>query len=64
MRETITINRDIFEEIIRKKEELDEIIESIELINNKEVQESIKSSKEDIADGRIRKLRDVLENGI
>jgi len=60
MPKTITINEDIFQEMIRKKEEFDVIVESIELMNNPEVKEAIIKSKEDIKAGRVHKLRDVL----
>ena len=61
MPKTITINEDIFNEMIRKKEEFDAIVESIELINNTNVKESIRKSKEDIKTGQVHKLRDVLK---
>lgn len=60
MSEIITIRKDAFRDMIRKKEEFDAIVESIELMNNPEVQESIKKSKEDISVGRVHKLRDVI----
>ena len=58
---TITISEDIFEEMIRKKEEFDVVVESIELMNNPDVKEAINKSKEDIKVGRVHKLRDVLK---
>jgi PHD/YefM family antitoxin component YafN of YafNO toxin-antitoxin module len=61
MPKTITINEDIFNEMIRKKEEFDAIVESIELMNNPEVQESIRKSKEDIKTGRTHNLKDALK---
>ena len=61
MPKTITINENIFNEMIRKKEEFDAIVESIELINNTNVKESIRKSKEDIKTGQVHKLRDVLK---
>ncbi len=61
MARTITINKDIFQEMIRKKEEFDSIVESIELMNKPGVRESITKSKEDIKVGRVHKLRDVLK---
>jgi len=61
MTDTITIRKDAFDEMIRKKEEFDAIVESIELMNNPEVQESIKRSKEDIKAGRVHKLKDILK---
>ena len=61
MPKTITINEDVFNEMIRKKEEFDAIVESIELMNNPDVKESIRKSKEDIKAGQVHKLRDVLK---
>lgn len=61
MPKTVTINEDIFQEMIRKKEEFDSIVESIELMNKPKVRESIRISKEDIKAGRVHKLRDVLK---
>ncbi|MBI2672982.1 hypothetical protein HYX19_01870 [Candidatus Woesearchaeota archaeon] len=60
MMDTITIKKDIFEELVKKKEEFDAIIESIELMSNLEVQKSIKKSKEDIKAGRVHKLKELL----
>ena len=64
MPKTITINENIFNEMIRKKEEFDAIVESIELINNTNVKESIRKSKEDIKTGQVHKLRDVLKKWV
>ena len=58
MTKTILINENIFQEMIKKKEEFDEIVETIELMNNPEVINSIKKSKEDIKAGKIHKLKD------
>lgn len=59
MSRTITISQDIFQEMIRKKEEFDAVVESIELMNNPEVKEAIEKSRDDIALGRVHKLRDI-----
>ena len=61
MARTITISEDVFKEMIRKKEEFDAIVESIELMNNSKVRESILKSKEDIKAGRVHKLQDILK---
>ena len=61
MSRTITINEDVFQEMIRKKEEFDAIGESIELMNNSKVREAIRKSKEDIKAGRVHKLKDFLK---
>ena len=60
MAEMITIRKDVFDELIRKKEEFDAIVESIELMNKPSVQKAIKDSKKDLKDGSTRKLRDLL----
>ena len=57
----ITIRKDAFEEMIKKKEEFDAIVESIELMSNLEVRKSIKKSKDDIKQGKVHKLRDIIE---
>lgn len=46
--ETVTIDKKAFTELIRLKEELDLVVESIELMNNKNFMESHKKSKEQI----------------
>lgn len=62
MAETITIRKDAFEELIRRKEEFDAVVESIELMNDTEVEKAIEKSKDDIKSGRLHKLKNVLEN--
>ena len=61
MTDTITIRRNIFEELVKKKEEFDVIMESIELMSDPVVRDSIKKSKEDIQIGRVHKLKDILK---
>lgn len=60
MPRTITINEEVFNEMIRKKEEFDAIVESIELMNNPDVKEAIGKSKNDIRVGRVHKLKEIL----
>ena len=57
---TITIRKDLFEDLIRKKEELDAVVESIELANDPRVLKAMKNSSRDIRDGKVRKLRSIL----
>ena len=64
MTDTITIRRNIFEELVKKKEEFDAIIESIELMSDPVVSNSIKKSKEDIRIGRVHKLKDILKKWV
>ena len=46
--ETITIDKSALVDLIRVKEELDLIVESLELISDKEFIESLKKSEEQI----------------
>ena len=46
--ETITLDKNALADLIRVKEELDLIVESLELMNDKEFMESYKRSKEQI----------------
>ena len=58
--ETITVRRDLFEDLIRKKEEFDAVVESIELMSNPDVQKALKKSSRDIREGKVHSLRSVL----
>lgn len=62
MTETITIRKDAFDELLRKKEEFDAIVESIELMNDPDVQEAVKKSRKGLKEGNVHKLRDLLNN--
>ena len=46
--ETISINRKAFEDLVRIKEDFDAVIESLELIKDKEFMVSYKKAKEQI----------------
>ncbi|MEA2055052.1 MAG: hypothetical protein U9O96_08135 [Candidatus Thermoplasmatota archaeon] len=48
MKQTISINREAFEDLMRVREELDAIVESLELMHDKELMESYKKAKEEI----------------
>jgi predicted CopG family antitoxin len=45
---TVTISREVFEDLLRLKEEFNTVMESIELMENKEFMESYKKAKEEI----------------
>lgn len=45
---TVTISRDAFEDLIRLKEDLEVVMESLELMENEEFMESYKKAKEEI----------------
>ena len=48
MVETITVNKQEISDLIRVKEEFDSIVESLELMSNKEFMDSYKKAKEQI----------------
>ena len=48
MAETITVNKQAISDLIRVKEEFDSIVESLELMSNKEFMDSYKKAKEQI----------------
>ncbi len=48
MAETITVNKEAIIDLIKVKEEFDSIIESLELMANKEFMDSYKKAKEQI----------------
>ena len=48
MQEAILINREAVEDLVKVKEEFDAIVESIELMSDKEFMDSYKKAKEQI----------------
>jgi hypothetical protein len=59
MQQKITMTRNIFEDILRIREELDSVVETIEIMNNKELREGIERSRKNVKEGKIRKLKSV-----
>ena len=48
MAETITVNKQAISDLLRVKEEFDSIVESLELMSNKEFMDSYKKAREQI----------------
>ena len=48
MAETVAVNRQAISDLIRVKEEFDSIVESLELMSNKEFMNSYKKAKEQV----------------
>ena len=59
MQQKITMTKRIFEDILRIREELDSVVETIEIMNNKELREGIERSRKNVKEGKIRKLKNV-----
>ena len=59
--EKLTVSKDVFDALIRTREELDQIIESIEIMNDKEMMEGIDRAIKDVENGKIYELKDIDE---
>ena len=57
----LTVSLDILDALVKIREELDEIIETLEITNDEETMEGIKRGIEDIEKGRIHELKDIDE---
>jgi len=57
--EKLTVSKDVFDALIKIREELDQIIESIEIINDKELMEGIDRAIKDAENGKIYELKDI-----
>lgn len=49
------------EAVLMSKEEYDALLDTLEILANKETMESLRRAKEDIKRGRVRPLEDVIE---
>jgi len=61
MKGELTISPDAFNTLVKLKEELEEVIETVEIMNDKELMEGLKRSKKDIKEGRIYELKNADE---
>ena len=59
MKGELTISPDVFNTLVKLKQELEEIIETIEIMNDRELMESLKRSKKDVEEGRVYELKNV-----
>jgi len=59
MQQKITMTKSIFKDILRIREELDSVVETIEIMNNKELREAIERSRKNVKEGKVRKLKSV-----
>ena len=59
MKGELTISPEAFYTLVKLKEELEEVIETIEIINDKKLMEGLKRSKRDVEEGRIYELKNV-----
>ena len=59
MSKQITITKEAFQEMRKLKEEFDSLVETIEIMNDRELREGLKKSKRDVKEGRIGKLKNL-----
>lgn len=55
----LVMTPEMFDEMLRLREEFDSLVETIEILNDKELMEGIKRSKEDIKAGRVHELKKI-----
>lgn len=61
MKGELTISPDVFNTLVKLKEELEEVIETIEIMNDKELMEGLRRSRKDVEEGRVYELKNVDE---
>ncbi|NQE54065.1 hypothetical protein C5S29_10780 [ANME-1 cluster archaeon GoMg3.2] len=59
MKSELTITPDAFSTLVKLKEELEDVIETIEIMNDRALMEGLKKSKRDVEEGRIYELKNV-----
>lgn len=55
----LVMTPEMFDEMLRLREEFDSLVETIEILNDKGLMEGIKRSKEDIKAGRVHELKKI-----
>ena len=59
MKGELTITPDAFNTLVKLKEELEDVIETIEIMNDRALMSGLKRSKKDVEEGRVYELKDV-----
>ncbi len=55
----LIITKDVFDTLLKIRKELDEIIETIEIMNDRELMEGIDRALKDVKEGRVYELKDI-----
>jgi len=58
-KDELTISSEAFNTLVKLKEELEELIETIEIMNDSELMKGLKRSRKDLEEGRVYELRNV-----
>ena len=59
MKGELTISPDAFNTLVKLKEELEDVIETIEIMNDKALMAGLKRSMKDVEEGRVYELKNV-----
>ena len=59
MKGELTISPDAFYTLVKLKEELEDVIETIEIMNDRALMAGLKRSKKDVEEGRVYELKNV-----
>jgi predicted CopG family antitoxin len=59
MKGELTISPDAYNTLVKLKEELEDVIETIEIMNDRELMDGLKRSKKDVEEGRVYELKNV-----
>ncbi len=61
MKSELTISPSAFNTLVKLKEELEDVIETIEIMNDRELMEGLERSKKDVEEGWVYELKNVDE---
>ncbi len=59
----VPIPKEVFSDLVKRFGELEEIMETLEIMADKAMMDDIKKSEEDIKAGRVTKLKDINKLG-
>ncbi|HDN68174.1 MAG: hypothetical protein ACXQT6_02500 [Candidatus Methanospirareceae archaeon] len=59
MKWKLTISPEVFNTLVKLREELEDVIETIEIMNDRELMEGLERSKKDFEEGRVYELKNV-----
>ncbi len=57
----VYVPKEAFLELVKKVEDLDSLVETLEILSDKEILESIKRSEKEISEGKLKKLENLDE---
>ena len=58
----MAVKRDILNDLVEIREKVDALIETLEILSDEELMESIRRAEEDVREGRVRALEEFLKD--